>query len=129
MQTKFRSARRAHLARRAVLLVLMMVTTVAAMVGCGRPALSTHNTENPSIPYEMLFSRSGCEVGRFYDYGRPVYVTICPKTGLSASQSSWVEDCGKDCTKVVDRYQVQIRGEREDAGDLSAARVSAARAP
>jgi len=110
-------------------LILVVLTMVAAMAGCGRPALSTHNTENPSIPYEMLFSRNGCEVGRFYDYGRPVYVTICPKTGLSASQSSWVEDCGKGCYKVVDRHQVQIRGERADAGAVSAGRADTSGAP
>lgn len=84
---------------------------LAALAGCARPALSTHKTENPSIPYEVLFTRSGCEVGRFIDFGRPVYVTLCPAAGVSASQSSWVENCGKNCTHTVDRHQTQIRDE------------------
>lgn len=82
---------------------------VAALAGCARPALSTHQTENPSISYEKLFSRNGCEIGRFMDYGRPVYVTLCPQMGVSASQSSFIETCGKNCYRTVDQHQLQLR--------------------
>lgn len=92
---------------------------VATLAGCARPALSTQQTENPSIPYEVLFSRNGCEVGRFMDYGRPVYVTICPDAGVSASQSSYVENCGKNCYHTVDRHQRQSRGTSAEAGALA----------
>jgi hypothetical protein len=80
-------------------------------IGCARPSISTKATDNPKIPYEVLFTREGCEVGRFVDYGRPVYVTLCPAAGRSASQSSHVEQCGKNCHHVVDTHQTQLRGE------------------
>jgi hypothetical protein len=92
-------------------LAQLALLLLAALAGCARPALSTHKTENPSIPYEVLFTRNGCEVGRFIDFGRPVYVTVCPATGVSASQSSWIENCGKNCNRTVDRHHIQIRGE------------------
>lgn len=94
----------------------LVSATLAALAGCAQPALSTHATENPSISYEVLFSRNGCEVGRFMDYGRPVYVTVCPESGVSAAQSSYVEQCGKNCHRTVDRHQRQIRGDAVAAG-------------
>lgn len=90
---------------------MVVLAALGGLVSCARPALSTHETENPHISYERLFSREGCEIGRFIDYGRPVYVTLCPKMGVSASQSSWVENCGKNCWKTVDRHQVQLQAE------------------
>lgn len=89
----------------------LALAALAALAGCARPALSTHSTENPQITYEVLFTRSGCEIGRFSDFGRPVYITICPGAGLSASQSSYIESCGKNCVYTVDRHQRQIRGD------------------
>lgn len=90
--------------------VASILGTLLLLAACARPALSTHTTENPKISYEVLFTRRGCEVGRFLDYGRPVYVTICPDLGLSASQSSYVESCGKNCWHTVERHQKQGRG-------------------
>lgn len=87
------------------------LAALAALAACARPAVSTHDTQNPKITYDVLFTRGGCEIGRFIDYGRPVYITICPGTGLSASQSSYVESCGKNCWHTVERHQRQLRGE------------------
>jgi hypothetical protein len=86
-----------------------VLTGAALLAGCAQPAVQTIPTENSSINYEVLFTRNGCEVGRFIDYGRPVYVTTCPG-GTSASQSSHTESCGKNCTSTHDTYQVQTRG-------------------
>ncbi len=69
--------------------------------------------------------RHGCEVGRFTDYQRPVYVTVCPDAGTSAAQSSWIEQCGTDgkgtptCQRVVDRQQNQVRRSTELLADHS----------
>jgi hypothetical protein len=95
---------------KAILALVAVLAAAAVPGGCAKPGLSTHATENPKISYEVLFSRNGCEVGRFIDYGRPVYVTVCPGAGLSASQASYVEQCGKSCYRVVDTHQRQIRG-------------------
>ena len=84
---------------------------VAALAGCARAPMETQPTENPDISYSVLFNRHGCEVGRFYDHGRPVYVTVCPDSGVSASQSSHTESCGKSCMRTVDTYQQQVRGD------------------
>lgn len=94
-------------------------------------ARGPHTTENPKISDEVLFTRKGCEVGRFLDYGRPVYVTICPDLGLSAAQSSYVESCGKSCWHTVERHQKQGRGVAAAPSALSAprARAGAGRAP
>ncbi len=100
----------AFLMRRNLLCIGLALAVAAGLVGCARPALSSHATENPHIAYERLFTRDGCEIGRFIDYGRPVYVTLCPALGVSASQSSWVESCGKNCYQTVDRHQTQVRG-------------------
>lgn len=105
----------------------LAAAALVSLAGCARPALSTHSTENPKIPYEVLFTRNGCEIGRFTDFGRPVYVTICPGTGLSASQSSFIESCGKNCWHTVDRHQQQIRG--DSSALMLAPRESTAPAP
>lgn len=89
-----------------------VVAAAALIAACARPAIQVEATENPAIKYEVLFTREGCEVGRFIDYGRPVYVTICPAAGVSASQSSRVESCGKNCYAVIDVHQTQVRGDR-----------------
>lgn len=91
-----------------------LALALVLLAACARPAVSTHNTQNPRITYDVLFTRSGCEVGRFIDYGRPVYITLCPGAGLSASQSSYIESCGRNCAYAVDRHQRQIRGDVRD---------------
>lgn len=83
---------------------------VAAVVsGCAKAPIETVQTENPEISYSVLFNRHGCEVGRFEDSGRAVYVTICPEGGTSATQSSHSESCGKNCTRTVEHNTMQVR--------------------
>ena len=81
--------------------------------GCAKDPIQTEPTNNPDITYEVLFHHDGCEVGRFEDYGRAVYVTVCPEKGTSAAMSSWVEQCGDrsrpNCWVQIDRQQMQLR--------------------
>jgi hypothetical protein len=80
-----------------------------SLAGCGVNPVSTQPTENPDVAYSVLFNRNGCEVGRFYDYGRPVYITTCPSAGTSAAQWSHTESCGKNCTTTITDTQNQTR--------------------
>ena len=84
---------------------------VAALAGCAQAPMETVHTENPNIEYSVLFNRNGCEIGRFYDHGRPVYVTTCPEAGTSSSQWSHSESCGKNCTTTVNNENMQVRGD------------------
>ncbi len=87
---------------------LAAVTLSAFMlVSCAKDPISTETTENPQIPYSVLFNRHGCEVGRFSDSGRSVYVTLCPENGTSKSHTRYTESCGKSCTHTVDVDQMQ----------------------
>ncbi len=58
-------------------------TTAASMAalaifGCSKEPKRVEQTTNKDIQFEVLFTRHGCEVGRFYDAGHSVYSVICP---------------------------------------------------
>ena len=104
----------------ALLLPCLAFLALGTAAGCAKAPIAKEATDNPEIQYEVLLNRSGCEVGRFTDHGRPVYVTMCPEAGTSASMSSWVEQCGdrskSNCWVTVDRQQMQVRSPGRDPG-------------
>lgn len=76
------------------------------LAACNKPAASVSGTDNPNISYEVLFNRQGCEVGRFQDAGRNVYVTICP-SGEQTSSTSYQQSEGKTSYPVMN---TQVNG-------------------
>lgn len=88
-------------------LAAVFAAAVAAvtLAGCEKPPISQENTANPEIQYDVLFNRHGCEVGRFYDNGHAVYVTMCPDQGTSSA--SYDQSCGKNCTETKVNEQVR----------------------
>lgn len=76
--------------------------------------ISTSPTDNREIYYQVLFTRNGCEIGRFKDK-RWVYVTLCPG-GFSSSQTHHIESCGKNCNQEIDDFQTQITSKNTDIG-------------
>lgn len=79
------------------------------LTACDKPAIEEAKTDNSEITYSVMFNRHGCEVGRFVDAGRNIYVTFCPSEGTSNAQWSHGESCGKNCTKTVPDYSMQAR--------------------
>lgn len=56
----------------------MRVLAVLLILGaCDQPALETRETENPSVPVEVLFRQDGCTVYRFEDGGSKHYFARC----------------------------------------------------
>lgn len=56
---------------------LSAVFIAVLLTGCEKDPEKVVETSNQSIKYDVLFSRQGCEIGRFNDSGYPVYVVIC----------------------------------------------------
>lgn len=85
---------------RAALLAMPLV----ALTACGKKDPNSQRTErttNSEINFEVMFERRGCEIGRFYDGSRYIYVTLCDGNRTS-SRIEYRTSCGKNCiTDVV----------------------------
>jgi hypothetical protein len=76
------------LTRTAICLVL------AALAGCGKDPETTQKV-NAQFTVDTLFTKDGCTVYRFFDYGAERYFTNCRGT------VEWKQGCGKNCTRDV----------------------------
>ena len=89
-----------------IALVLVLATTGCEPTDTVVKHLELAPTGNPEVNLQVLFVRHGCEVSRFWDNRKPVYLTLCPG-GKSTATSSYTESCGKSCTKKVTVPQIQ----------------------
>lgn len=71
------------------------------LTGCEKQPISSQQTDNVNFQVDLLFSKDGCNVYRFYDQGRSIYFVKCDNGNLQ-TQSTF--SCGKNC---IDRDIIQ----------------------
>lgn len=64
------------------------------LAGCGKDPETTQQV-NAQFKVDTLFTKDGCTVYRFHDYGDARYFTNC------RGAVAWREGCGKNCTRDV----------------------------
>ena len=87
-----------------MLKAIVTATLALSLVGCSKPAEYQASTNNPEFKVERLFEHQGCQVYRFWD-NRAVYYVVCDS---GKSQASWVESCGKGCTRQMSTPTTQL---------------------
>ena len=83
---------------------LLAAALALLALGCSRPGEVLTNTTNPEFKVERLFEHEGCQVYRFWD-NRAVYYVVCDSV---KSQASWVESCGRGCTRQMTTPTTQL---------------------
>ena len=68
------------------LLLTAAVVLASTLAGCDERSSTTEVTSNPERPVELLFTKDGVKVYRFYSAGNPVYFTT-PSRDISWRQS------------------------------------------
>lgn len=80
------------------MMVLVAIAAASLLAGC----MPTEGSAVPNTPEDMevrkILEIEGCSVFRFYDNSAYRYTTICPS---GRSHVSWVERCGKGCTRTM----------------------------
>lgn len=74
---------------------LFSLLAVLFLVACNASGIEPARTNNPEVNATKLLILEGCNVYRFSDGGRNVYVTICPHTRDTRTSWSWTENQGK----------------------------------
>lgn len=72
------------------------------LTACTNRVQNRVKTSNSDIDAGLLFELDGCKIYRFYDGGSR-YFTNCK------GSTSWVESCGKNCSK-----NVEVNGGKHD---------------
>lgn len=93
---KFEEARRIQFPKYSMKVIYLLFFLCIA---CNSNPISTIQTNNKEIKYEVLFTRHGCEIGRIREW-TDVYITLCPG-GNSASFSEYQTSCGKNCVQTI----------------------------
>lgn len=82
--------------------IALIAIVAFALSSCEKTAIGTSNTNNGSIKVEELFTYKKygkeCVMNRFTDW-RDVYFMVC-HDGTNV-QTSWQENCGKNCSRPV----------------------------
>ena len=78
---------------------VLLLLVVFALTGC-KPPITPEQSEAAGKGFQVdrLFTHEGCTVFRFEDSGRYRYFSKCDGP---RSETSWVEGCGKNCTREV----------------------------
>lgn len=81
--------------------ILACAVAALALAGCYAKTTPEASAQaGVDFKVDRLFTHDGCTVYRFHDglYGR--YFTKCE--GSASASTSWVESCGKNCTRPMD---------------------------
>lgn len=80
----------------------ILIFTAILLVSCENEPVSTHNTDNPNIKAEYLFSIDSCKIYRFED-SRTHYICICPNN--QSVTDTYTVHHGKSSTTYEDEIQ------------------------
>lgn len=77
---------------------LVLGSLLLLVSGCLADAKESHNTDNPNITVQLLFTHEGCTVYRFTDE-YPRYYVVCEQ-GSARTLTEEIHSSGKATTRI-----------------------------